>query len=325
MRRREFIGLVGGAAAWPLAVRAQQPAKLKHIGWLSPGLRGPPEEAFLNGLRECGWIEGKNIVIEWRYAAGDYGKLKAFAAEFEQLKLDVVVSSTAAATQAMQDLTKTVPIVFVAAGDPVGQGFVKSLSHPGGNITGVSFDATADITAKQVQLLIEMVPGIDRVAVLWNPASPFLRTYWEAARARGPDLGVALDSFEVQESRQFESTFDAIKSAHAGALIVLSDSFFTFHRSRIAELAAKYHIPTIYGHSRYIEEAGGLMSYGPSISDITRRGASYVDKILKGAVPADLPVEQPTKFDLVINLKAAKALALNVPPALLARADRVIE
>jgi putative ABC transport system substrate-binding protein len=181
MQRREFIGLVGGAAAWPIAVRAQQPTKLKHIGWLSPGLRGPPEEAFLNGMRESGWVEGKTIAIEWRHAAGDNGKLKAFAAEFEQAKLDVVVSSTAAATQAMQGVTKTIPIVFVAAGDPVGQGFVKSLSHPGGNITGVSFDATADITAKQVQLLIEMVPGIDRVAVLWNPASPFPRTYWEAA------------------------------------------------------------------------------------------------------------------------------------------------
>jgi putative ABC transport system substrate-binding protein len=306
-------------------VAAQQPARLKRIGYLNPGVRNPSTEVFLNGLRECGWIEEKNILIEWRFAAGDFGKLKAFAAEFERLKLDVVVTATSAATQAMQDVTKTVPIVFLAAGDPVGQGFVKSLSHPGGNITGVSFDATADITAKQVQLLIEMVPGIDRVAVLWNPASPFLRSYWEAARARGPDLGVALDSFEVQESRQFESTFDAIKSAHAGALIVLSDSFFTFHGSRIAELAAKYRIPTIYGHSRYIFEGGGLMSYGPSLSDISRRAASYVDKILKDAVPADLPVEQPIKFDLIINLKAAKALALNVPQALLARADEVIE
>jgi len=225
----------------------------------------------------------------------------------------------------MQDVTKTVPIIFVAAGDPVGQGFVKSLSHPGGNITGVSFDVTADITAKQVQLLIEMVPGIDRVAVLWNPASPFLRSYWEAARAKGPNLVVAFDSFEVQESQQFDSAFDAMKAAHAGALIVLSDSFATLHRSRIAELAAKYRIPTIYGHSRYIEEAGGLMSYGSSISAISRRGASYVVKILNGAVPAELPVEQPIKFDLVINLKAAKALALNVTPALLARADEVIE
>jgi putative ABC transport system substrate-binding protein len=325
MRRRKFIGLLGGLGAWPLVAGAQQPAKLKRLGYLNPGLRSPYTEAFLNGLRECGWIEEKNIVIEWRHAAGDSGKLKAYAAEFARLKLDVILASTSAATQAMQDVTKTVPIVFVAAGDPVGQGFVKSLSHPGGNITGVSFDVTADITAKQVQLLIEMVPGIDRVAVLWKPDSPFLRSYWEAARAKGPDLGVALDSFEVQEPRQFESTFDAIKSAHAGALIVLSDSFFTFHSSRIAELAAKYRIPTIYGHSRYILEGGGLMSYGPSLAEISRRGASYVDKILKGAVPADLPVEQPIKFDLVINLKAAKALALNVPPALLARADEVIE
>ena len=170
-----------------------------------------------------------------------------------------------------------------------------------------------------------MVPGIDRVAVLWNPASALLRSYWEAARAKGPALGVALDSFEVQEPRQFESTFDAMKAAQAGALIVLSDSFFTFHGPRIAELAAKYRIPTIYGHRGYVTQGGGLMSYGPSILDISWRAAGYVDKILKGAAPADLPVEQPTKFELLINLKAAKALTLNVPPALLARADEVIE
>lgn len=174
-------------------------------------------------------------------------------------------------------------------------------------------------------MLIELVPGIDRVAVLWNSASPLVRSYWEAVRVRGPNLGVALDSFEVQEPQQFDNAFDAMKAAHAGALIVLSDTFATVHRSRLAELAAKYRIPTIYGHSRYIKEAGGLMSYGPDIPDLFRRGAGYVDKILKGAVPADLPVEQPVKFDLVINLKAAKVLALNVPPTLLSRADEVIE
>ena len=188
-------------------------------------MRGPYIDVFLSGLRELGWIEQKNIVIEWCHAAGDTGKLKECAVEFERLKLDVVVTVASAATRAMQEVTKIVPIVFLATGDPVGQRFVKSLSHPGGNITGVSFDATADITAKQVQLLIEMVPGIDRVAVLWNPASALLRSYWEAARAKGPALGVALDSFEVQEPRQFESTFDAMKAAQAGALIVLSDSF----------------------------------------------------------------------------------------------------
>ncbi len=326
MRRRKFIGLLGGAvAAWPAVGQAQQPTRLKRIGFLESGSPSPNAEAFLAGLRDCGWIEGKNIVIEWRHGSGDIGKLNTFAAEFEQLRLDVVVTGASAATQAMHAITKTVPIVFVVAGDPVGQGFVKSLSRPGGNITGVSFDATADITAKQVQLLIEMVPGIDRVAVLWNPASPFLRSYWEAVRVKGPDLGVALDSFEVQESQQLDSAFGAMKAANAGALIVLSDSFATFHRSHLAELAAKYRIPAMYGHSRYIIEAGGLMSYGPSLPDILRRGASYVDKILKGAVAADLPVEQPIKFDLVINLKAAKALALHVPQTLLAQADRVIE
>jgi putative ABC transport system substrate-binding protein len=325
MRRREFAGLLGGLAAWPLVVGAQQPAKLKRIGYLSFGLRNPNDEAFLNGLREYGWIEEKNLVVEWRFAGGDNDKLKAFAAEFERLKLDVVVTSTSIATHPVQDVTKAIPIVFVAAADPIGQGFVRSLSHPGGNITGISFDVTPDITAKQIQLLIEMVPGVDRVAVLWNPASAFLRSYWEAAKARAPSLGVALDSFEVEEPRQFESMFDAMKIAHAGALIVLSDTFATFHRSRLVELAAKYRIPTIYGHSLYIEQAGGLMSYGPSLSDVFRHGASYVDRILKGALPADLPVEQPIKFDLVINQRAAKALALDVPPALLARADKVIE
>ena len=177
MRRREFIVLLAGLGVWPLVAKAQQAAKPKRIGFLTLASHGPYVDAFLSGLRELGWIEERNVVVEWRHAAGDFGKLKEFAAEFERLKLDIVVTVASAPTQAMQEVTKTVPIVFLAAGDPVGQKFVKSLSRPGGNITGVSFDATADITAKQVQLLIELVPGIDRVAVLWNPASPFLRSY----------------------------------------------------------------------------------------------------------------------------------------------------
>jgi putative tryptophan/tyrosine transport system substrate-binding protein len=212
----------------------------------------------------------------------------------------------------------------VNAGDPVGQGFVMSLARPGGNVTGVSFDASPDITAKQLQLILETVPKASRVAVLWNPTSPFLRSYWSVAQAAAPALGVVLQSLEVQDASQYETAFKAIGRDRADALVVLSDSFATFHRARIAELAAEHRLPVLYGHRQYVE-AGGLMSYGPSLFDVYRRAAAYVDKILKGTRPADLPVEQPTKYELVINLKTAKALGLEVPPSLLARADEVIE
>jgi putative tryptophan/tyrosine transport system substrate-binding protein len=324
MRRREFITLLGSAAAWPLTARAQHAAKPARIGYLA--IRSPisEDEAFLKGLRELGWVEGQNIFIERRVAAGSSDRLKEFAGELVRLKVDVIVSATSVATQAAKDATASIPICFVNAGDPVGQGFVTSISRPGGNITGLSFDATPETTAKQLQLLIEAVPKASRVAVLWNPTSPFLRTYWNVTQAAAPALRVSLQSLEVQEGNQYESAFEAMRRDRADALIVPSDSFATLHRARIADLAAKHRLPALYGHSLYVE-AGGLMSYGPSLFDAYHRAASYVDKILKGAKPAELPVQDPVKFELIINLKTAKALGLEVPPGLLFRADKVIE
>jgi putative ABC transport system substrate-binding protein len=282
------------------------------------------DEALLQALRELNWIEGRNIVIERRFSAGNFDRLREFAAELVRLKVDAIVAVASAGTQAAKDATASIPICFVNAGDPVGQGFVMSLARPGGNVTGVSFDASPDITAKQLQLILETVPKASRVAVLWNPTSPFLRSYWSVAQAAAPALGVVLQSLEVQDASQYETAFKAIGRDRADALVVLSDSFATFHRARIAELAAEHRLPVLFGHRQYVE-AGGLMSYGPSLFDVYRRAAAYVDKILKGTRPADLPVEQPTKYELVINLKTAKALGLELPPTLLARADEVIE
>jgi len=325
MGRREFVALLGGAVAtWPLAARAQQPGKAARIGYLA--IRAPmsADEALLQALRELNWIEGRNIVVERRFSAGNFDRLREFAAELVRLKVDAIVAVASASTQAAKDATASIPICFVNAGDPVGQGFVMSLARPGGNVTGVSFDASPDITAKQLQLILETVPKASRVAVLWNPTSPFLRSYWSVAQAAAPALGVVLQSLEVQDASQYETAFKAIGRDRADALVVLSDSFATFHRARIAELAAEHRLPVLYGHRQYVE-AGGLMSYGPSLFDVYRRAAAYVDKILKGTRPADLPVEQPTKYELVINLKTAKALGLELPPTLLARADEVIE
>jgi len=324
MKRRDFITLLGGAAAWPVAAGAQQPGKAARIGYLA--IRAPmsADEALLQALRELNWIEGRNIVIERRFSAGNFDRLREFAAELVRLKVDAIVAVASASTQAAKDATASIPICFVNAGDPVGQGFAMSLARPGGNVTGVSFDASPDITAKQLQLILETVPKASRVAVLWNPTSPFLRSYWSVAQAAAPALGVVLQSLEVQDASQYETAFKAIGRDRADALVVLSDSFATFHRARIAELAAEHRLPVLYGHRQYVE-AGGLMSYGPSLFDVYRRAAAYVDKILKGTRPADLPVEQPTKYELVINLKTAKALGLELPPTLLARADEVIE
>jgi putative ABC transport system substrate-binding protein len=325
MQRREFITLLGGTAvAWPLAARAQQASKAARIGYLA--FRSPisADDAFLKGLFELGWVEGQNIVIERRFAAGNAEQLKGSAAELVRLKVDVIVTAASAPTKVAKEATASIPIVFANAGDPVGQGFVQSLPRPGGNVTGIAFDASPDITAKQAQLLIELVPTVSRLAVLWNPTSAFLHSYLSVIKTAAPTLRVSLQSLEVRDANEFERAFDSMTRARADGLIVLSDTFATFHRARLVELAAKHQLPTIYGHSQYIE-AGGLLSYGPSLTDTYRHAASYVDKILKGAKPADLPVEQPTRFELIINLKTAKALGLDVPPTLVARADEVIE
>jgi putative ABC transport system substrate-binding protein len=276
MRRREFIKVIAGAAAaWPLAARAQQTLKAAHIGYLA--FRSPmsADDSFFQGLRNFGWIEGQNILIERRFAVGNANQLEDSAAELVRLKVDVIVAVASAATLAAKDTTTSIPIVFVNAGDPVGQGFVQSLAHPAGNITGIALDASPDITAKQAQLLLEVLPKASRLAVLWNPTSAVMRSYWNVMKASAPALHIELQSLEVQDPNELEGAFDAMTRQHADGLLVLADSFLTFvYRARLTELAAKHKLPTIYGDSRFIE-AGGLMSYGlsrPPHRAATQRG-----------------------------------------------------
>jgi putative ABC transport system substrate-binding protein len=324
MQRREFIAFASAVTAgWPLVVRGEGAvARIGFLSILSPGL--PLERALPRGLLEAGWVEGQNILIERRYAAGDVGRLNQFAAELAQSKVALIIGFATTGTLAAKNATASIPIVMVATGDPVGQGIVESLAHPGGNITGLSFDVGPEITAKQVQLLKEAVPEATRLAVLWNPNSHFLHSYLEAIQVEAKGLGVSTQSLEVRDLNEIRSAFAAMKREQADVLIVLSDSFATFHRGPIAELAAQQRLPAIYGWRAYVD-AGALMSYGPSVSDLFHGAARYVDKILKGAKPADLPIERPTKFELIINLKAAKALGLSLPQTLLTTADELIE
>jgi putative tryptophan/tyrosine transport system substrate-binding protein len=324
MQRREFIAFASAAAAgWPLVVRGKGAvARIGFFSFLSAEL--PLEHALPQGLLEAGWVEGQNILFERRYAAGDVGRLDQFAAEMVQNKVALIIGFASSCTLAAKKATASIPIVMVGTGDPVGQGFVESLTHPGGNITGLSFDVGPEITAKQVQLLKEAVPEATRLAVLWNPNSPFLHPYLEAIRVQSKRLGVSTQSLQVQDPNDIKGAFAAMKQAQADVLIVLSDSFATLHRGLIADLAAQQRLPAIYGWRAYID-AGALMSYGPSLSDLFHGAARYVDKILRGAKPSDLPVEQPTKFELIINLKVAKTLGLSFPQTLLTAADEVIE
>ena len=303
---------------------AQNAARSARIGSLNSIHSSSVDAALAEGLRGLGWIERKNLSIERRVFSGDAECLVKSAVELAKLKVEVIVAEATASTQAAKAATSSIPIVFAATGDPVGQGFVASLAHPGGNLTGTSFDAGPEIPTKQLQLVIETIPRVSRVAVLSNPTSPFIRTYWQFLQDAASTLRVRLHSEQVKESKDLVPAFDAIAREHAGALIVLSDAFMSSHRTVLARLAAEHQVPAMYGHNLYTE-AGGLVSYGPSIPDLLRRAAAYVDKILKGANPADLPVQQPVKFDLIINLKTAKALGLDIPPTVLARTDEVLE
>ena len=327
MIRRKFITLLGSAAAvWPLAARAQSVSMRRVIVLMGTADDAEAKDravALQEGLQKLRWTVGRDLQINYLFAAGSAERLLAYANEAVASKPDILLAQTNPAVKALQNVTRTLPIVFLQVSDPVGAGFVRSLSHPGGNITGVAFDASPEITAKQAQLLIEVVPKMTRMAVLWNPTSAFLRSYWDVLKASGSALGVKLQSLEVRDANEFEATFDAMTREHADGLIVLSDTFTTFYRARLAELAARHKLPAIYGHDEYIE-AGGLMSYGPSLSEGYRLAADFVDKVLKGAKPADLPVAQPTKFELIINLETAKALDLNIPAAVLSRADKVV-
>jgi putative ABC transport system substrate-binding protein len=329
IERRKFLAtLAGVAASWPLAARAQQVGKVPRIGYLSPGSASPGplayHDEFQRGLRELGYVEGRNIVIDYRFADGKFDRLGALAAELVQLDVDVIVSVVTQASLAAKNATRTIPIVFVSVGDPVGAGLVASLARPGANVTGNS-GMTTEVVGKSLGLFKQTVPEVSPMAVLWNPDNvvfqgQILRETEEAARR----LGIQLQVFGVRGPDEFDRTFAAIASVRAASLLVLADPVFSAYTARIADLTDKMRLPAMYGLREHAA-AGGLMAYGPNYADLYRRAASYVDKILKGARPADLPVEQPTKFEFVINLKTARTLGLTIPPGVLAIADEVIE
>jgi putative ABC transport system substrate-binding protein len=325
VRRREFITLLGGsAAAWPLAARAQQPAKLPTIGLLgaaTPATWSVFIVAFVRRLRELGWIEGRTIAIEYRWAEGRRERYAEIAAEFVRLKVDVIVTSGGAALAAKQ-ATSLIPIVFAAAADPVGGGFVASLVQPGGNVTGLSAQFT-DLAGKRLELLREIVPSLRQLAIMANAGYPAAVLEMAEVQATARTLGLEVTTLEIRRAEDIAPAFEALKG-RAEALYVCSDILTTTNRVRVNTLALTARLPMMYGVREYVE-AGGLMSYGPNFLDLWRRTGDLVDKILRGAKPAEIPVEQPTKFDLVINLTTAKALSLEVPPTLLARADEVIE
>ena len=324
MRRREFITLLGGAAVtWPLAARAQQPAKIPHLGVLlySTPQADPQMESVRSGLRDLGYVEGRNLVVSYRYAEGKSERLPELAAELANLKPDVLLAIGGDVAPILVKATQIIPIVFAISADPVQLGLVASLARPGGNATGVTF-LQDELASKRLELLKEAAPRISRVAFLWNP--DHLDNEPREAQRAALSLNVQLQPVEVRGSSDFEGAFRAATEAGADALYVVSSRHTVLNIPRIVDFAAKNRLPLAGGWGAWAK-AGGLLSYGPNVNDMARRAADYVDKILKGAKPADLPAQQPTKFELVINLKTAKALGLSVPPALLARADEVIE
>jgi len=320
IRRRKFITLLGGSALWPLAAQAQQPAKAPLIGIIDDA---PIWDHFRRGLRELGYIEGRDIAIEYRSAEGQPDRLTAVARDLASLSVDVIATSGSAATRAAQQATTTIPIVMIAIGDPVRAGLVPSLARPGGNITGNTILGT-EMSAKRVQLLKEFIPGVSRVAFLWNPNNNSHLVYLEEWRAVAPKLGVEPLFVEVGRSDQFESAFAKMMRDRPDALSLTADPFHLSYIGWIIDFVARNRLPAMYVVKENVA-AGGLMSYGPSLPDLYRRAAGYVHKILQGTKPADLPVEQPVQFELAININAAKALGLDVPPTLLATADEVIE
>ena len=330
MRRREFITFLGGlAAAWPITGRAQQAAKVARIGYLSTNLASSPHqhEAFRQGLRDLGYVEGRNVVIEYRDAEGKVERHPALAAELVALKVDVIVVAGSTLTaQTAKQATSTLPIVFIAVGDPVGSGLVTSLARPGGNVTGLS-NIGPELVGKCLELLKQAVPGVDRVAVLWVPGALGERTdkdMLNGAEVAGRALGVQLQFVDARGLENFDRAFSDMTSARAGGLTVLPSARLLREHRRLVDLAARNRLPAAYPWKDFVD-AGGLMAYGPNGADLHQDAATYVDKILKGAKPAELPVEQPTKFELIINMKTAKALGLTIPQSVLGRADEVIQ
>jgi len=325
MDRRAFLAGTGAVLlAAPLAAEAQQAGRVPRIGFLGT-FAGPAFDAFRQALRELGWVEGQNIAIDYRSAGGRLDRLPDVAAELVRLKVDIIVAEGTQGVAAAKNATETIPIVMIAgSADPVGLGFIASLARPGGNVTGLSYSVGPEIVGKLLELLKETVPKVRRVAILSNPANPVQPLFIRELKVAARSLGVQLQLLEARGPDEFDGAFAAMTKERVGALLVVADSMFIFHRTRLPDLAARSRLPAAYG-TRADVEAGGLMSYGPSMRDLFRRAATYVDKILKGAKPGDLPVEQPTKFELVINLKTAKALGLTIPQSLLLRADEVIQ
>jgi putative ABC transport system substrate-binding protein len=325
LRRREVITLIGGAVVtWPLAARAQQPAKLRTVGFVgaaTPSAWGHWVAAFVQRLHELGWIEGRTVAIEYRWAEGRSERYTEIAAEFVRLKVDVIVTSGSAVLAAKQ-ATRVIPIVFAVAGDPLGSGFVASLARPGGNVTGLSNQAP-DLAGKRLELLREVLPSLRQLAIMANVGYPAAVLEMREVEATARTLGLVVDTLEIRHPEDIAPAFKALKSG-AQALYVCTDSLVSANHARINTLALGAGLPTIHA-ARESLEGGGLLSYGPNYPALFRRAGDFVDKILRGAKPADIPVEQPTRFDLVINLTTAKALGLTVPPMLLARADEVIE
>ena len=325
MDRRAFLGtLAGGLLAAPLAAEAQPAGRMPRIGYL--GTRTPSDfglDAFRQGLGELGWVENQNIVIDYRFAEGKFDRLPDLAAELVRLKVDILVTHSTPGAAAGKNATDSIPIVMIAVGDPVGLGLIASLGRPGGNVTGLTTQ-DADLGGKRLEMLLQVVPRVSRFAVLIDETSPGSMLIARGTQVAAQSLGVQLQSLGVRGPEELDRAFSAMKEARAGALIVESSSLLFTSRTRLANLALKNRLPTMFAQREYTE-AGGLMAYAADFSDLFRRTATFVDKILKGAKPADLPVEQPTKFELVINLKTAKALGLTIPPSLLQRADEVIQ
>jgi len=326
MRRREFITLLSGAAvAWPLTARAQQPSKIPRIGFLrfgSASAHAGRVEALRAGLRQLGYVEGKNIVIEFRWPER-VDQLPEFAAELVGMNVDVIFAMSSTEVEAVRQATKTIPIVFALHADPVGLGHVASLARPGGNITGLTIVLT-DLVAKELEVLKEAVPQATRIGVLFSLTAPSHRPAVQAVQTAGEKLGVQLVMVPARTVEDFEGAFSTMSREHVGGFIVVSAPLTISHRARLAELALKHRLPSMFG-SRENVEAGGLMSYGADFNDMVRRAATYIDKTLTGAKPADLPVEQASKYELVINLKTAKVIGLTIPESFLLRADEVIE
>jgi putative tryptophan/tyrosine transport system substrate-binding protein len=324
MKRREFIALVGGAAAWPLAVSAQ-PAKLPTIGFLganTPSVQRESTAALVQRLRELGWVEGRNLQIEYRWAEGRFDRSPEMIAELLALKAEIIVTHAPLNVIAAKRATSVIPIVFAAVGDPVGIGVVAGLARPGGNVTGLSLQS-ADLAGKRLELLREIIPGRRRLAILINAASPNATLEVSEVKAAIPKFDFEVAVLEIKRAEDIAPAIEGLKNG-ADALYVQTDPLFNTNRSRISALARDAKLPTISGTREYVE-AGSLMSYGANFTDLFRRAGDYVDKILRGANAGDLPVQQPTKFDLIVNLMTAKALGLELPPTLLARADEVIE